>query len=230
MRGRLRRIQCEYNLFLLSDTVSPTELLERGQHELPQPEDLLTGVDIFNEDRPTVSTVGVMGLRAHRCYKDVFLKELLKCVVGLKQWRSKCKAVPVSEFVDESLETFAVLVYINGYYKWKRQHSRRLGNNAVDTVPEASNIQRFNFTGEARGAASYQGWSRSGKVAYNIIIRVIEEQRTVPNTGRELERHLLRDILGTSLGNMSFRKRARDVNSVEVVNKLSKLVDDNGII
>ena len=185
---------------------------------------MLSGIDIFDEARPSNTVQTTKGLRAHGPYKDIFLKELLKGAVGIKHWRAKHNTVYISDFVDESLETFAVLAYVNGYDKWMKYYHQRKNRDEPDRV--TNRRRRYNFTADSRGAGSYEGWSRQGKTAYNKILHTLEGQRALPETGRELEKQFLQENMALSLsGGSPPAKRDREIQYVEVKNKLSKLLD-----
>lgn len=134
----------------------------------------------------------------------------------------------VSNFIDETLEAYAVLVYVNNYYKWVKQHGIQKGGDNQSSVTPCTETSLFNgsFTAEARGAASYEGWSVAGKIAYNVILETIDQQRDEISTGGQLEQALLRDLIAESTGRKRRSNGKYQHRRVKVKNRLEKLLDE----
>ncbi len=116
----------------------------------------------------------------------------MDCVIPTVEWKLQSKKKLLSEYVQAPLETFAVLLYKNGYNKWTETF--RPKDDDATELSSLSNSCRvkasFLYTGDSRGSRRYEGWYNDGMTFYNEFLVQINLQRG--NPGSRFEHTLLK--------------------------------------
>jgi hypothetical protein len=134
------------------------------------------------------------------------------------------KSKLLSSYMTKTLEAFAVVLYVNNYWKYMSLFWGD-GGASMSTMSTATNSRSTGgastlFTNEARGASKYEGWSsHEGYVFYNRVSQLIEMQRADETVKRRFEGNIRRAFLDSSNG----RKRKRPVMALKITNELDDL-------
>lgn len=124
----------------------------------------------------------------------------------------------LGEYMTVTVEAFAIVLYINNYWKWTKMHWR---DGDVSTISEDSRRSKEGalFTNEARGSSKYEGWSREGYILYNRVFGILELQRRHPRSGKRFEESLRKMFQSRNNG----KKRKRSTTVIAIRNGISEL-------
>lgn len=129
-----------------------------------------------------------------------FLSMFGMCLFHEKEWKKYATSKLLSEYMNESLEAFGVVVYYNNYDYWKSQFARmkEKGNipdedaSTTSSSTDDSNSVSTKFTGGLSSSAGrYYGWSPEGIHMYNDVRRVLIAQRSM-TVAKEFEQKVLK--------------------------------------
>jgi len=139
-------------LFFLSNLISKNT-------SPPLPCDLLGDPDEFiqHTEQEKNNLTGLLQDNKNGSYL-LFLEQLLSGAVGMKAWKKSCKTHLISEFVEVSLEAFAVIVYVNGYDAWNKEfgQSGTTEGQSVSTTTGSTSCAGYRFTGDSKRAKKWR--------------------------------------------------------------------------
>jgi hypothetical protein len=160
--------------------------------KLPEP-GLFVWLDIDEESSPQRSAT--RGLReAPGDHYLWFCENFMDCVIPTVEWKLQSKKKLLSEYVQAPLETFAVLLYKNGYNKWTETFRPKDDDGTeLSSLSNSSQVKAsFLYTGDSRGSRRYEGWNNDGMTFYNETLVQINLQRG--NPGSRFEHTLLKRL------------------------------------
>lgn len=124
----------------------------------------------------------------------------------------------LSKHLTVTMETFAIVVYCNNYFKYMKSFWKNDDDNSsITTGSEATGTL---FTNEGRGSSKYEGWSQAGYLFYNKVYCVLEKQRRSKAKEHEFDvkvRKMVHERNG--------KKRKRDAGFVETRDEVTELVE-----
>ena len=161
-----------------------------------------------------------------------FLHEFVTCC-AMRGFGKVCKTETLSSYLSVAMESFLLLVYINGYNEWRKTYGVPGDESSVtddstvssDTTGSVRTGQKsgLRYTSEAKGAKKYRGWSNEGLCMYNKIVKKLQLQRRQNITGKLFEDNLLRVFMGTR------DNEDEDDNGVDALNLLEEYMMENSV-
>jgi hypothetical protein len=186
---------------------------------LPKPSDILGALD------PSLVQLVPAGGNRIPCLRETgevyqeFLFRFIKPVMFTESFYAGYQTSRLSEFLDFTLEAYAVLTYVGNYDSWMDKSELQ----AKGKKEKESKVER-RFTESARGNGKYKGWSDEAMKLYNTLATRIKEQRLDPNL-KNFERELMAKFnLGVSPVN---GMEQPDEEAPVFMNNLGGVVDDD---
>jgi hypothetical protein len=208
------------------------ELVIKDKIKPPNPWEMLGGVEPL-EDGNIVRAI--CGLRANQGSSYMrFCVHFLDCVCTDEEWKRNSRNTRISNYIEESLEAFGVITYVNGYDVWNQRYKegggegREVGTDEENTTTSTltPDTIKFRFTSGARGSRKYNGWTKEGMELFNKVKGVLAKQRKEEVTGAEFD-----DKLMETLCTKRKRTRAGDDNdeAPRAENNLTRLMQKQGL-
>ena len=150
----------------------------------------------------------------------LFLSTFVKCLLTDKMLQTQVSSTKkLKDYLDVSLEAFAVTVYVSCYKLWKTEFWKSNDTDSTLTGSTASSrFARKLFLDQSKGSGKYGGWSDEGLNFYNKVMQILIEQRKREDS-TVFEKKVHQAIVD---GNNAKRKRNRD-GQTKAMNNLSNL-------
>ena len=149
-----------------------------------------TGID----DLPTVRSM--LSLRKNNKNEInqnyvVFCEKFLRCIVGIKIFRSSCKKHKLSTYVSLSDEAFALLLLENSEHRWNSEiELKKNGNEVVEEFLLPTKYTGAGKSKQQKGfTKKFKGWTFEGIAKYNHLRDLIRKDRN--ENGVEFDSYML---------------------------------------
>jgi hypothetical protein len=157
--------------------------------------------------------IALMRQNRESYYYKNFLKRLVQCVVGKREFSRLSHHQLLHNYCSISDEACAHLFYENNGLKWDDMASS--GNHkSSEVVPKYTN--GGNSTGPNASSRKFGGWSNSGYTRYNELYLMIARDRASP-MGRlfdeQFQLHMMEDYLENTKNS---KKNGRRTDSLDV--------------
>jgi len=156
-------------------------LLDEEEGKLPFDREDLLNPD-FVRKVPDTGSEGVDGEDMDTGY-GFLLRNLLPCVIGVKNWHSKCAKDKLSVYATESDEAFCLFYIANSFDTWvKTWEKRRLNRGGPEYKERADQIKiphpKFtSFHGHVNKRDQSLGWNDEGVAMWNVYMDAVSEAR-----------------------------------------------------
>jgi hypothetical protein len=141
----------------------------------------------------------------------------------------------LSTYMPRSLESFALMLYCNTYWKNMREHwklsattKEQNGEEDLSSVTVDTSFgggSKTLFTSDSRGSAKYDGWSHEGLTLYNNIYRVLGIQREKLITGAIFEKKMLATMRKKNSGS---KRKHCEISVNNDINELEEIMNQGG--
>jgi hypothetical protein len=150
----------------------------------------------------------------------------MDCVIPSCEWKRHARIKLMSDYVSQTLEAFAVLVYSNGFEKWNEEFpvSEDEGTEASSLTSGSRGNCRFRYTSDSKGSRKYEGWSPDGMKLYNEVLVLVGNLRRLPDC--TFEQRLLKTLAGKPRGG---RRHGDAATAPRVSNNSNALMNIVGI-
>jgi hypothetical protein len=157
---------------------------------------------------------------ARACVTDDYQRFLLLFGDSFVPTGSETKTKLLSSYMTKTIEAFALVLYVNNYWKYMGLFwpSQVTGTVSTFTNSRSTHGTGTLFTKEARGAAKYEGWSNDGYIFFNRVYGLIAIQRADVSACKEFEGSMRKAFLG-----LKGSKRKRPGVQLKITNELDDL-------